>query len=345
MSTMNKQFLALDLGASSGRAIIGGFDGSRIKAEEIHRFPNDPVRANGTLYWDMLRLLHEIKQGIRKAIPYGISGIGIDTWGVDFGLLDTSGRLIAAPVHYRDARTKGMIKEAEKFLPQERLYCATGIQIMEINTLFQLLAMKAQQLDILQAAKQLLLMPDLFAYFLTGTCAADRSIASTTQLYDPLKQNWSDSVCSTLGIEKRLLPAIQESGTLRGMLSEELCDELQMQPVPVYSVCGHDTQSALAAVPAEETEFAFLSCGTWSLFGTELDPPILTEEAYAARLSEMELEVLGVSKEALAALELIAIRRGCLRKKAEPDYERAARILLDDFRAGRIGRISLQRPA
>ena len=285
MNMMKKQFLAIDLGASSGRAIIGGFDGSRIAPEEIHRFPNNPVRTNGTLYWDVLRLLHEIRQGICKAKPYCISGIGIDTWGVDFGLLDTSGRLLANPVHYRDARTQGMKKLAENSLSPEMLYRATGIQIMEINTLFQLLAMKTQQPDILQTAKHLLLMPDLFSYFLTGSIASERSIASTTQLYDPVKRKWADSVFRTMGIEKRLFPEIQDSGALRGMLSQELSDELQITPVPVYAVCGHDTQSALAAVPAKETEFAFLSCGTWSLLGTELDHPILTETACAANFT------------------------------------------------------------
>ncbi|MBQ8922327.1 MAG: rhamnulokinase [Oscillospiraceae bacterium] len=279
---MKNCFLAIDLGASSGRAIIGEFDGSRITLEEIHRFPNDPVRVNGTLYWDVLRLMHEIRQGIRKAKPYQISGIGIDTWGVDFGLLDASGRLLANPVHYRDTRTHGTLKQAEAVLPQDALYDATGNQIMEINTLFQLLAMKQQQPELLANAKQLLLMPDLFAYFLTGRIACDRSIASTTQLYDPRQKDWAVSVADSYGLNRSFLPEIQDCGTLRGMLSAELCEELQMQPVPVYAVCGHDTQSALAAVPAEEAEFAFLSCGTWSLLGTELHAPVLTGEARAA---------------------------------------------------------------
>ena len=279
---MKQNYLALDLGASSGRAVIGTYDGERITLTEIHRFANEPVRLCGTLYWDVLRLVHEIKASIRKAKPYDIRGIGIDTWGVDFGLLDSAGTLMGNPVHYRDVRTNGILNDAFTLISPQELYAATGNQIMEINTAFQIYAMLNRTPGTLAFAEHLLLIPDLLNYFLTGERGAERSIASTTQLYDPQTGDWNFEIVGMFGAQERLLPPITESGTLRGMLSEALCRELQTDPIPVYAVCGHDTQSAMAAVPAQEEQFAFLSCGTWSLLGTERSAPILTEEARTA---------------------------------------------------------------
>lgn len=279
---MTRRVLALDLGASSGRAIVGTWDGKALSLEEIHRFPNEPVRLGGTLYWDVLRLMHEIRQSLIKAKPYGISSIGIDTWGVDFGLLDQGGRLLGNPVHYRDARTVGMKAEAENLITPEALYRVTGNQIMEINTLFQVMALKKQEPEQLSRADKLLLTPDLLSYFLTGETAAERSIASTTQFYDQRTGDWAYEIAALCGLRREQLPPIQAPGTVRGMLSEALCTELGLEPVPVIAVCGHDTQSAMAAVPAAEPEFTFLSCGTWSLLGRELNAPILTEAARKA---------------------------------------------------------------
>jgi len=275
-----KRVLAFDFGASSGRAIIGVFDGEKITLEEVHRFTNDPVNVQGTIYWDVLRLFHEIKQGITKAkIAGGFDSIGIDTWGVDFGLIDEYGCLLENPIHYRDLRTKGMVEEAFKIMPREELYGITGIQFMELNTVFQLLALKKYRPHILERADKLLFMPDLFTYLLTGKKVTEYSIATTSQMVDLKTRDWSETILSKLGIPARLLNEIVPSGTVAAQLSDVVCEECAVEPVPVISVCGHDTQSALTAVPCAEKDFAFISSGTWSLFGTELDEPIVNEKA------------------------------------------------------------------
>ena len=281
-----KNVLAIDFGASSGRAVIGSFDGERIKLTEIHRFSNDPVTLGGTMYWDFLRLFHEIKQALVKAKEYGeIDSIAVDTWGVDFGLIDKEGRLLENPVHYRDGRTAGMVDYSGEYISKDSLYDMTGIQIMEINTAFQLLSILKNRPELLVRADKLLLMPDLFAYYLGAKPVAEMSIASTTQLFDARKKCWSEECCEKLGIKRSLLPDIVKSGTVVGTLSEKICDELDIKPCKIIAVCGHDTQSAMAAVPAKEKDFAFLSCGTWSLLGTELDSPVIDEGSAALNVS------------------------------------------------------------
>lgn len=275
---MTKRVLAFDFGASSGRAIIGCFDGDKITLEEVHRFSNDPVSVGGTVYWDVLRLFYEIKQGIIKAkIAGGFDSIGIDTWGVDFGLIDSEGKLMENPVHYRDARTAGLVDEAFKTMPKEKLYCITGIQFMELNTLFQLIALKKYRPWMLERADKMLFMPDLFGYMLTGKMCAEYSIASTSQLIDLDKRTWSKEILDAFGIKESVFAPLVQPGTVLGELSKEICEECGVDPVPVISVCGHDTQSAITSVPCEDGDFAFLSSGTWSLFGTELDKPIVNE--------------------------------------------------------------------
>lgn len=277
---MNKKVLAIDFGASSGRAIIGTFDGEKISLEEIHRFSNDPVILNGTMYWDFLRLFHEIKQSLIKSKSYGkIDSIAIDTWGVDFGLIDKNGNLLENPVHYRDNRTVGMLDKAFELIPKDELYSTTGNQFMEINTAFQLLSLKENRPDLLNRADKLLLMPDLFNYYLTGKAFAEQSIASTTQLFDATQKDWSMEVIKKLGIKDTIFPRVIKSGTYIGDLSESICNELDIKPIKVFAVCGHDTQLAMVSTPAIEKDFVFLSCGTWSLFGTELDNPILNENS------------------------------------------------------------------
>ena len=276
----NKRVLAFDFGASSGRAIVGEYDGEKIILTEVHRFSNDPVSFGGTLYWDVLRLLHEIKQGIIKAKEAGgFDSIGIDTWGVDFGLLDKDGHLLENPVHYRDDRTSGILEEAFKSIPRERLYEITGIQFMELNSLFQLLAIKLKRPELLERADKLLFMPDLLGYMLTGEKTTEYSIATTSQIVDLETKDWSEEILEKLGLPKEIFCPIVPSGTVSGMLNKDLCEELSADPVPLISVCGHDTQSALTAVPSTEKDFAFISSGTWSLFGTELDEPIVNEKA------------------------------------------------------------------
>lgn len=275
---MTKRVLAFDFGASSGRAIIGCFDGDKITLEEVHRFSNDPVSVGGTVYWDVLRLFYEIKQGIIKAkIAGGFDSIGIDTWGVDFGLIDSEGKLMENPVHYRDARTVGLVDEAFKTMPKEKLYGITGIQFMELNTLFQLISLKKYRSWMLERADKMLFMPDLFGYMLTGKMCAEYSIASTSQLIDLDKRTWSKEILDAFGIKDSVFAPLVQPGTVLGELSKEVCEECGVDPVPVISVCGHDTQSAITSVPCEDGDFAFLSSGTWSLFGTELDKPIVNE--------------------------------------------------------------------
>lgn len=284
--TEEKRVLAFDFGASSGRAVVGTFDGRTIHMEEVHRFANDPVMVRGTMYWDVLRLFHEIKQGMTKAHLAGpFASVGIDTWGVDFGLLDERGNLLENPVHYRDARTAGMVEAAFRHISRQELYGITGNQIMPINTLFQLLSLKEQRPEVLARAKTLLFMPDLLNYFLSGACRAEYSIASTSQMLDARKKCWSGRVLAALFLPEGILPELIPTGTCIGQLDAALCEELGLAPASVIAVAGHDTQSAMAAVPTEEPDFLFLSCGTWSLLGTELPEPVINEVSEQANIT------------------------------------------------------------
>lgn len=281
-----KQVLAADFGASSGRVMLGGFDGKRFSVKEIHRFSNDPVFLGDTMYWDVLRLFHELKQGMAGAKQYGQAvSVGIDTWGVDFGLLNEQGKLLGNPVHYRDRRTEGMLQEGLKRAGRERLYQITGNQFMEINTAFQLMAMKRDEETLLGQARTLLLMPDLFQYFLSGNKSSEYSIASTTQLFDARRRCWSDELMERLGIPAGIfLPAVPGAAKT-GVLRRQIKEELGLADMAVTAVAGHDTQSAMAAVPAEEKDFLFISCGTWSLFGTETEEPVISETSLKHNLT------------------------------------------------------------
>ena len=283
---MAKEVLAIDLGASSGRAMIGRFDGEKITLEEIHRFTNDPVTLGNTMYWDFLRLFFEIKQSLIKSKQYGkVDSLGIDTWGVDFGLIDKNGRLIENPVHYRDSRTHGMVEQAFGLIPRESFYAVTGNQFMEINTAFQLMAVQKNRPELLEQADKLLMMPNLFTFFLTGEKVTEQSIASTSQLYDQAGGCWAYRLAEKLGIRESLFTNIVPAGSRIGTLSHDIMTELDIPDMDVIAVCGHDTQAAMAAVPAAEKDFAFLSCGTWSLLGTELDEPLTDEKACACDLT------------------------------------------------------------
>ena len=240
-----KRILAFDFGASSGRAILGTFDGEKIALEEIHRFSNDPVLVGGTFYWDVLRLFHEIKQGILKAKQAGgFDAVGIDTWGVDFGLLDKDGRLLENPVHYRDARNVGMIEKAAECISKDRMYDITGIQFMDFNTVFQLYSLKLNRPELLERAETLLFMPDLLGYFLTGKKTAEYSIATTSQLVDIHTREWSREMAEALGLPLSILPPIAPTGAVLGKLSDDLCAELGVPPVDVISVCGQNAFSS-----------------------------------------------------------------------------------------------------
>ena len=276
---MSKRVLAFDFGASSGRAIIGEYDGERITLQEVHRFSNDPVIIGDTTYWDTLRLFFEMKQGMVKAKHAGgFESIGIDTWGVDFGMIDKGGRLLENPIHYRDARTVGLIEESFKLIDREKFYGITGLQFMEFNTAFQLLSLVRERPEVFERTDKILLTPDLLGYFLTGEKHAEFSIASTTQLMDAYTGKWSKEVLDALGIPGRILPEIIPCGTKAGKVTDAIKEELGLEgDIDVIAVAGHDTQSAMVSVPTQEKDFIFMSCGTWSLFGTELDKPLINE--------------------------------------------------------------------
>ncbi|MDL2234478.1 rhamnulokinase [Ruminococcaceae bacterium OttesenSCG-928-L11] len=286
MAHMGKRILAFDFGASSGRAMLADYSGGKITIEEIHRFSNDPVMLNGVLYWDFPRQMHEIKQGILKAWNSGgFDTIGIDTWGVDFGLLDKRGDLLRNPVHYRDERNVGMMEEIFSVIPRDKLYRATGIQFMDINTICQLHYLKSRQPELLEQAETLLFMPDLMAYMLTGEAHTEYSIASTSQLLNAEARDWDWEIVDALGLPRRIFTPIVQPGAQVGMLSQAICDELGVKPVPVIAVGEHDTASAVAAVPARTDDFIYISCGTWSLFGTELDAPRTDDKAFGYNMT------------------------------------------------------------
>lgn len=269
-------FLGFDFGASSGRAMLGTLEGGRLSIQEIHRFSNDPVELCGRLVWDLPRLIYEMKQALNKLSRMGVklSGIGIDTWGVDFGLLDRNGSLLGLPVHYRDHRTDGMMDEVFKVIPKEELFSLTGIAFNQFNTIYQLYAMKLADDPTLPLVESMLFMPDLLAYFLTGEKGVEYTIASTSQLLDPAKRDWSEQLFDRLGLPKKLMAPVERPGAMRGVLLKEIARECGVEQVPVYAVGGHDTASAVAAVPALEEGFAYISSGTWSLLGVEIPEPL-----------------------------------------------------------------------
>jgi len=274
-------YLALDLGAGSGRAIVGYFKDGKIYLDEILRFENQPVKLNHTVYWDFLSLFENIKKGIALAQQkgYELKGIGIDTWGVDFGLLDKPGNLISNPVTYRDSRTEGMIQVAFQSVSKEEMYRISGIQLMEINTIFQLLSLKKNDDPSFRIADKILFTPDLINYFLTGEVGSEYTIASTSQLLNAQTKNWDESLFRALGLPMQLMEKITFPGELIGSLSPEIAAETKAGQVNVFAVGSHDTASAIGAIPADGENWAFLSSGTWSLLGILNDEPVLSQEA------------------------------------------------------------------
>lgn len=274
-------YLALDLGAGSGRAIVGYIREEKIYLDEILRFENKPVCLGGVVYWNFLSLFNHIKEGIAKAHKEGyvLKGIGIDTWGVDFGLLDSSGKLIANPVTYRDRRTEGMCEEVFFSISAEDIYQASGIQIMEINTLFQLVSQRKNEDPSLSIAETLLFTPDLINYFLTGVKVNEYTIASTSQFLNAVTKNWELDFLQKLNIPTHFLNKIVFPGEVIGNLSAEIVAETGAGKARLFAVGSHDTASAIGAIPGEGQNWAFLSSGTWSLLGVLNDHPILTSEA------------------------------------------------------------------
>ncbi len=278
-------FLAFDLGAESGRAMLGRFDGERLALEEVHRFPNGPVRVLDSLHWDVLRLFGELKRGLAagaKQAGGSLTSAGVDTWGVDYALLGADGALVENPYHYRDSRTDGVMEKLLAIVPREEVFERTGIQFLRLNTLYQLYALKLQRPHVLERSHTLLMMPDLFHYWLTGRPVSEYTIATTTQFYDPRCGLWARDLLEKLHLPVRILPGIVPPGTQLGSLLSSVAADVGIRPMPVIVPACHDTGSAVAAVPAQPGgDWAFLSSGTWSPLGVELPAPIINRAALA----------------------------------------------------------------
>ncbi|MFD4970410.1 rhamnulokinase family protein [Streptomyces sp. NPDC058424] len=314
MSPDVRAYAAVDLGASSGRVMVGRVGRDRLELTEAHRFPNRPVRLPEGLRWDVLALYAGVLDGLRAAGR--VDSIGIDGWAVDYGLLDADGALLGNPVHYRDARTEGVARKVGATMPASELYAATGIQDAPFNTLYQLTA--ARSSPQLATARRLLLLPDLLTYWLTGEQGTELTNASTTQLVDPRTHDWSYEVAARLGIDLDLFAPLRRPGDPAGVLRPEVLRETGLRgPVPVTAVASHDTASAVAAVPAGGERFAYICTGTWSLAGLELDAPVLTEDSRAANFTN-ELGLDGTVRYLRNIMGLWLLQE-CVRAWGDPD--------------------------
>ncbi|MCX7968730.1 MAG: rhamnulokinase [Armatimonadetes bacterium] len=279
-------FVAIDLGAESGRVLAGKLTEGKFELEEIHRFPNGPIRIGEHIYWDVLRLWTEVKHGLALSVQkYGkqVVSIGVDTWGVDYALLDENDELVGNLYHYRDKRTEGMFEVAFQKVPRDEIYRRTGIQFMRLNTLYQLLSMVVQKSPQLKIAKTLLMMPDLFHFWLSGEKVNEFTEATTTQFYDPIKGDWAKTMLRKLGIPTRILNCpIVPAGTVLGELCQHVADEVRaVHQIKVVAPASHDTASAVAATPLSDENAAYISSGTWSLVGMEIREPIITDKSLA----------------------------------------------------------------
>lgn len=277
-------YLAFDLGAESGRTILGSLEGGRLVLDEVSRFPNGMIPLRGHLHWNVLSLFEEMKKGIKVCIQErdgNPQSLGIDTWGVDFSLLARDGSLLSLPFAYRDPRNEGAMEEFFKIVPRLRIYELTGNQFLQFNSLFQLYAMKRERSPLLQMAKDLLFMPDLFNYFFTGQKKTEFTYATTSQLYNPRRKEWEKELFEALGVSCSIMQEVVPPGTHVGFLEESICMETGIQPIPVIAVASHDTGSAVAGVPAEDRNWAFISSGTWSCMGIEIQQPCINTKALA----------------------------------------------------------------
>ena len=281
------KMLAIDLGASSGRGIVGSFNGKTLSLRENHRFSNDPVTLNGRLHWDILRIFHEIKQSITKTVLEGdnVSSIGIDTWGVDYALLDKHGRMLSNPVHYRDTRNDGVQKKINRIVPAQELYAVAGIQDLNFNTVYQLFTDKEESPEKWELADRMLNIPDLLNYFLTGVMANEYTILSTGALLDAKKRAYAFDLLDRLGISREIFGEIVQPGTVLGGLLPQVLGETGKTDAKVMTVASHDTASAVLAVPTQEEDFIYISSGTWSLMGTELKEPLINDRSMNANFT------------------------------------------------------------
>uniref|UniRef100_A0A7C6AG19 Rhamnulokinase n=1 Tax=candidate division WOR-3 bacterium TaxID=2052148 RepID=A0A7C6AG19_UNCW3 len=275
---MSDTYLAFDLGAESGRAILGRIKKGKLTIKEIHRFSNKTIRLSDGLHWDIEHLLREIKNGLKFAFAEssGLKSIGIDTWGVDFGLFDENEKLLAPPFSYRDPGTRGLVDKFSKLMKKEELYKRTGIQLLEINTIYRLYAMILSENEILKRAHSLLLLPDIFNLFFTGIKASEFTFATTTQLFNPVERDWDSEVLKCLNIKRGLFQKIAYPGMVLGKLKKDF----GQSDIDVVLVASHDTASAVAAVPANQKDFIYISSGTWSLMGIESDRPIINQKSF-----------------------------------------------------------------
>jgi rhamnulokinase len=275
-----RSFLALDLGAESGRAVVGKLRGNVLDLEVVHRFPNIPVRVPDGLHWDVLRLFQEMKEGLRLASRENqLASLGLDTWGVDFALLDSAGALLANPHHYRDSRTDGKMEEVFAVVPREEIFRTTGIQFMQLNTLYQMYALKQSSPHLLDAAAKIVMIPDLFNYWFSGEAVCEFTEATTSQMFDPVRGRWASELADRLGLPLDKMAPVVQPGSRLGEILPFVAEECECPPVPVIAPACHDTGSAVAAVPAEGRDFVYISSGTWSLVGVEVDQPVITERS------------------------------------------------------------------
>jgi rhamnulokinase len=321
-------YLAFDLGAESGRALLGSLAGGKLAVEELHRFPNTPVRVLDALYWDTLRLWHEIQHGLGVAVrdrKLSFDGIGVDTWGVDCALLGSDGTLLENPRHYRDARNNGVMEKLFAVVPRDQVFAATGIQFMQINTLYQLYGMKLTGAPALAAGRKLLHIPDLFNYWLTGVAKSEATIASTSQFFDPTTMTWATELLRRLDLPDEILCPIVAPGTRLGNL-------LEPPHTPVYAIGGHDTASAVAAVPSEGGDnWCYISSGTWSLMGLELDAPVINAQSLELNYTN-EVGLAGKIRllKNIAGLWLLQeCRRAWMLEGAEYSYDQLMRMAAD----------------
>ncbi|HUU38113.1 MAG TPA: rhamnulokinase family protein [Candidatus Desulfaltia sp.] len=281
-------FLAFDLGAESGRTVLGRLSGGRIHTRELTRFPNAPVHVLGHQHWNIYGLFEEIKKGIRAGLAEAgrqLESLAVDTWGVDFGLLAGDGTILGLPYAYRDDRTNGAMEEFFKRLPRENVYERTGIQFMPFNSLFQLFVTARDNPALLERAEILLFMPDLFTFLLTGEKASEFTIASTSQILDPRLRTWDETILSVLGLSSQIMPDVLAAGTMIGTLLPSVSEETGLQETPVIATSSHDTAAAVAAIPASGEDWAYISSGTWSLMGVELQSPLISPRSLAANFT------------------------------------------------------------
>lgn len=284
------RYLAIDLGAESGRGVVGHLEGGRLTLQEVHRFPNTPVRLMGSLHWNALELYAQVKQAIGHAAQGSsapLAGIAVDSWGVDYGLVGAGprGGLIGLPYHYRDGRTDGVMERALGVVPREEIFEHTGIQFLQFNTLYQLIAAKEEHPRLLEVAERLLMIGELMTYFLTGRAVAEFTNATTTQLFDPRQGGWATDLFRRFGLPIELMPEVVQPGSVVGTLLADVAEEIGCGTIPVIVPAVHDTGSAVAGVPAQGKDWAFISSGTWSLVGVEVETPVISQKSLEYNLT------------------------------------------------------------